>query len=760
MLRHSLYIILPFFLALGGSSGLSGQPAAVSDPEVRAKDPVLSPEGNTLFYTRLDHHSNKGSDDAADIWVRVRDANGEWQRALNPGSPINTFAHDRALGITPDGQRLAVLRTGVSDHLEILEATGRNWRIINSWPLPQEVAPRYDLTFNPNSLELVYSGYGPNGSLDLMRRKALPNGKWTDPVALDLLNGPDNEMNPSYAADGRTLYFRRDNDIWWRQDNAGEQPYQTIIPRNIRQFATTPDMGTTVVATSSSPGVGEVLIQTELEAGDLPMYSSIHRGFLAYGLPEGRLTATVVINGERRVEVRPDVLKRYAIFLRPGEELNPEAQYTELPATGEPEGGLASMNATVRETSADRKALEIGIANREQELRRMEEDRRIYQEYLRRTTDAIINSDPASVQDTIPPRQTTKGRPTNATRARYADDLNELERMKAKFRKQQEERLRGATRQNSYNWSVPEATAPQPKTYDGVPRPDVATAYGKGEAAEKLTPFQREQLRQDSLRMAANIQSGLYPNQSPKVYEREPWENQLSQSLPRREPISAAEAARLDREYERKLAELEALKTQLRELESQPTPSQRQGYYPPTEDYRRQEWTAKSSPAPSSNNHNNPPPYATEGYRAPRPSSSAPARITRDRYPNYSTPDPGPASYNRNAAGSPPPPPSAGIPAGISFIPNTAYPNAAGYDGLDQLVNFLRSGNQRGTLEIRVHVGIELDRRVAQLLSEERATSIRDFLTEQGVSTALFRVVGYGNHLTGNGGERVELVRQ
>ncbi|MTB52443.1 OmpA family protein [Lewinella sp. W8] len=757
MLRHSLHIILPFILIFASISVVQAQ-SVVSAPEVRAKDPVLSPEGNTLFFTRLDHESNKGSDDAADIWIRERDANGEWQRALNPGSPINTFAHDRALGISPDGQRLAVLRTGVSDHLEILEATGRNWRIINSWPLPADVAPRYDLTFNPNSLELVYSTYGPNGSLDLMKRTALRNGKWTKAVSLDRLNGPDNEMNPSYAADGRTLYFRRDNDIWWRQDNPGEAPFQTIISRRIRQFATTPAMGTTVIATSSSPGVGEVLIETELEAGDLPLYSTVHRGFLVHGLPEGQLTATVEINGVHRLAVRPDVLKRYAIFLRPGELLNPDAEYTNLPVTGEPEGGLASTNATIRETSADRKALETGIANREAELRRMEEERRLYQEYLKNNTDALMAPDYLSARDTLPPRQTAKGTTTNSTRARYVEELNELERMKAKFRKQQEEKLRGTTRQNNYNWSQPEVTNPknatQPNTYA---RPDLATAYGNRQPQEELTPYQREQLRQDSLRMEANIQSGLYPDQSPKVYEREPWENQLSQSLPRREPISASEAARLDREYERKLAELEALKTQLRNLENRSTtPAPQSDYYAPREDYRQQEWTAKQAPAPATYDHRTTQPYP-EDYRTNR-SVPSPANTTTAKSPYYANPEPAPATYNRAAVAAPST--AAGIPAGISFIPNTAYPNAAGYDGLDQLVNYLRSGSQRGPLEVRVHVAVELDRRVAQLLSEERAVTIRDYLTEQGVAATAFRVVGYGNHLTGNGGERVELIRQ
>ncbi|MFT6514027.1 MAG: hypothetical protein ACJAX1_002608, partial [Neolewinella sp.] len=70
------------------------------------KDPVLRADGQVIFFTRPDFENNKGTDNAADIWIINRFANGSWGRALNPGSPINSFAHDRALAVSPDGSRL------------------------------------------------------------------------------------------------------------------------------------------------------------------------------------------------------------------------------------------------------------------------------------------------------------------------------------------------------------------------------------------------------------------------------------------------------------------------------------------------------------------------------------------------------------------------------------------------------------------------------------------------------------------------------
>jgi outer membrane protein OmpA-like peptidoglycan-associated protein len=51
-----------------------------------------------------------------------------------------------------------------------------------------------------------------------------------------------------------------------------------------------------------------------------------------------------------------------------------------------------------------------------------------------------------------------------------------------------------------------------------------------------------------------------------------------------------------------------------------------------------------------------------------------------------------------------------------------------------------------------------MDRRAAQLLSEERATTIRNFLLDQAISPNNFIVTGFGNNVTGKQGERVEVV--
>jgi len=321
MPRPSYTKLLILFLCFA-SLGLSAQSwvSRTGSSTPREMDPVLRPDGGALFFTRPDFANNKGTDNAADIWITPRYEDGSWGRALNPGSPINTFAHDRALAFSPDGSRLAVLRTGGANYIDLLETSGRNWRIIDSWPLPEGVAPRFDLTFDANAQRLIYSTYH-NGHLDLYRRTALPNGQWAAAEPLSPLNGPGNETGPSLSPDGRTLYFRRDGGRWFLQPSQGERPSPMGLPTNIRQFSPSLTSREVIAMTVESSSAGERLQVLSADTKDLPAPVQLTRGYLPDALPPGANTAMVMLDDGNSLAVRPDALRRYAVFLRRGELL-------------------------------------------------------------------------------------------------------------------------------------------------------------------------------------------------------------------------------------------------------------------------------------------------------------------------------------------------------------------------------------------------------------------------------------------------------
>lgn len=720
------FVVLCLLATLASAALPAQQPIDDRPGNIRERDPLLRADGNELFFTRPDDPSNKGRDNAADIWVRTRYADGSWGRALNPGSPVNSFAHDQALALNADGTRLVVLRSGLTQYLDLLERTERNWRIVDSWPLPEGVYPRLDVTFDLNGQRLIYSAYGNGGHLDLYERLVQPDGTWSSARALTLLNGSDNTTQPKMAADGRTLYFRQ-ADRWWQQRDPGQAAVVTSIPDRVFQFCIGTD-GNSVVVHNDLGGEERLLTQT-ISAADAPPASRLVRGYLAAPPSPGSRTAFARLTDGGQLSVFPDALLRYEVFLRSNEQLLTNTTNATASTSGESSGNdYAARNLKVTGAQDDRLRLQQGIATREASLRRLDAERRRYDLAAPKETDPELESlrtryrQTSGTADTLPPSG-------NSVRDKYARDLQELERMKEKFRRQQEDKLRARSGRRSHEWTARSGAPATTPSGTASPTP-AANVPGIGES---YTPPQRIdpraaawQARQDSIQLDARVRSGLYPSRQPAAYEREAWENSVRNNLPRTQPISPEESARLDAEYQRKQAELAALKAQLQRLNettpATPVPAA-------TAPAAQRQWSAKGNTYPAPAEYGRP---AAPGNTIPVP-ATPPRTATA---PSYDRP---------------------GISAGISFITNTAYPDGAGYGGLDQLVRQLK--NSATPLEIRVHTPVEMDRRAAQLLSEERAVSIRDHLLEQGIPARMFTVTGFGNNLTGNGGERVEMLR-
>ena len=490
---------------------------------VREYDPVLNADGDVVYFTRPDYDWNQGTDNRADVWIRHRAADGRWQSAINPGSPINSFDDDRVLGVTVDGNRLAVLRTGSVNRIDLLSRNGRNWKVIDGWPLPEDVRDIDNLTFNPNSLSLVYARRGiADASADLFLRYAGDRKSWSQPTPLTRLNSAEDESAPRFAGDGRTLFFRRAGK-WYRQDDRGQSPRGTEVSARYLQVTAAADL---VIGTTEEAGRDErieALAETQLAALGP---ASVRYASLGDSPEHGERTVEVPLNSGVTLRVAPDPLDRYAIMLRPGEVDFPESTVPDYEAA-RPVGSLASVATTA--PTRDRGAyLRETLADREAQLAELDRLRKLG--YTRPLSSDYPDWETESEADTVPPVADT------GEASRYARELSELERMKAKFRRQQEARQRRADRSSSL------------------------TPPAAPEAVITSTSV-------DSARLRASVQSGLYPPPRPSLTERQPWENRLSDDLPRAGSLTADEAAALDAEYARQMREIEALRTQLREVE-------------------------------------------------------------------------------------------------------------------------------------------------------------------------------------------------
>src|SRR6218665_3896210 len=66
--------------------------------------PVISPDGNTLYFFVQNHPENTlGKDDTQDIWMSKKDADGAWSLAEHLRSPYNIHASNQVFTVFEDG---------------------------------------------------------------------------------------------------------------------------------------------------------------------------------------------------------------------------------------------------------------------------------------------------------------------------------------------------------------------------------------------------------------------------------------------------------------------------------------------------------------------------------------------------------------------------------------------------------------------------------------------------------------------------------
>jgi OOP family OmpA-OmpF porin len=191
--------------------------------EYNELNPLLSPDGKTLYFSRKNHPGNLGGEkDKEDIWFSELDSTGHWQLAKNFGSAFNNpepnFINS-IQSITPDG-RAAVMLLGnkyldngkMQAGVSISSNVGGNWSkpvaltITNDYNFNQKA--NYFLTNSRKTLLMSVEREDSRGDRDLYVSFMQEDSVWTAPLNLgDVINTASEESAPFLAADGKTLYF-------------------------------------------------------------------------------------------------------------------------------------------------------------------------------------------------------------------------------------------------------------------------------------------------------------------------------------------------------------------------------------------------------------------------------------------------------------------------------------------------------------------------------------------------------------------------
>jgi len=204
------------------SEKLSAQKLSESiNSEYKEIRPILTPDGKTIYFSRMNHPENiGGTDDHEDIWYSEYNMNIEdWLDAINPGQPLNNTGANYVSSITPDGKSLTVM-LGNRYHKNKNMKPGVSVSTLNSngWtdPIPVNINNafienndgHYFLTQSRESMIISVNRFDAYGRKDIYVTFILPDGSWSEPLNLgNTINTSSDENSPFLAADNKTLYF-------------------------------------------------------------------------------------------------------------------------------------------------------------------------------------------------------------------------------------------------------------------------------------------------------------------------------------------------------------------------------------------------------------------------------------------------------------------------------------------------------------------------------------------------------------------------
>ena len=183
------------------------------------QNPVLSPDGRTVYFTRSRHPQNVGGTiDLGDIWYSNLMPNGKWSEPIN-AKKLNNRGWNGVLGFV-GGSDVIYLFNHYSADNSLIKTQGiaRSTKTTSGWSFPENInVPYYKNTSEHHggsiaddaSLMIVsLESYGSAGGEDLYVCINKGNGQWSEPKNLgQSINTKYQEFSPFLSSDSKTLYF-------------------------------------------------------------------------------------------------------------------------------------------------------------------------------------------------------------------------------------------------------------------------------------------------------------------------------------------------------------------------------------------------------------------------------------------------------------------------------------------------------------------------------------------------------------------------
>ena len=184
------------------------------------QDPVLSPDGTRIYFTRSkDPRNVGGSRDPGDIWYSDQDSAGNWTPAKNAGPVWNNREYNAIIGFFNDGN--AVYLDGHYDpsgDKPVTRGISVSRKSGNKWSFPEAVEIKYykqnsdhqqaSLSADGQVMMFSLESYASRGAEDIYVSFRRHDGTWTDIQNLgSVVNSAYEEMTPYLFPDHKTLVF-------------------------------------------------------------------------------------------------------------------------------------------------------------------------------------------------------------------------------------------------------------------------------------------------------------------------------------------------------------------------------------------------------------------------------------------------------------------------------------------------------------------------------------------------------------------------
>jgi OOP family OmpA-OmpF porin len=191
--------------------------------EYKELNPLLSPDGKTLYFSRSNHPENVGGvNDKEDIWYSELDTTGHWQLAKNMGPQFNNKGPNfvnTIRSITPDGKTaIMVLGNRYDNQGKMSAGVSITSNVGGVWSAPKALNIKNDYNFaekanyfladNRKTLLMSVQRSDSHGDRDLYITFMNADSTWSEPLNLgDVINTAAEESGPFLASDDKTLYF-------------------------------------------------------------------------------------------------------------------------------------------------------------------------------------------------------------------------------------------------------------------------------------------------------------------------------------------------------------------------------------------------------------------------------------------------------------------------------------------------------------------------------------------------------------------------